>query len=127
VAIHLRPQRPQEPAVAPVAQLSAPREPSPADERTTWSSRTVVGGSLIGAGVLGVAAGVTLLVFDKHQTCTRVIPSDVCDRRLATRVPGWSLVGGGAAAALVGGVLVLGDKGATVSVGPSSVAVAGRF
>jgi hypothetical protein len=93
-----------------------------------WSTRKIAGITMLGMGVVASAGGATLLAFDKHQSCSRPLAQDQCETRLQTRVPGWSILGVGAATAIVGSILFFGaSNGTAVSFGPSSVKLAGRF
>jgi hypothetical protein len=93
-----------------------------------WPAKRVAGASLFGSGVIAAGVGGVLLLFDKHGTCS-ADPSETCNRRTRTTFPGWSLIGTGAAAIVVGAVFLYNapSEPVAVGVGPSSVLVGGRF
>ena len=98
---------------------------------TTWNRGKIAGVTLLGAGVLSIAAGATLLLIDKNETCDAPFPGAMCGRRNQTRVPGWSFIGAGVAAGALGGVLLYHYRNPSgeVALGasPSSLFVSGRF
>jgi hypothetical protein len=134
VTIHLRPEGSLEPPrPAPDRALVAHLESTPPSKGASsppgWGPGKVAGATLVGAGALSIAGGVTLLIVDKHQGCDRQMPGDQCNERTRTHVPGWILLGGGVAAAAVGGVLLFSSSSTQVALGagPSSVTLSGRF
>jgi hypothetical protein len=97
-------------------------------EKSSWTAGKVPGVAAIVGGGLAVFGGATLLLIDKHETCDT--PAEgMCKLRNETRLPGWSLIGVGAAAVLTGAILIYNTPSAEVAVGasPSSVFMAGRF
>jgi hypothetical protein len=126
----------------PIADAPAAKQRTPAGNRLVaapssrdqtlaprWETAKITGATLLGAGLLAIAAGGTLLLFDKHPSCDRPSADDQCDRRLQTRVPAWTLIGSGALAGGAGGFLLFRSAGSpvAVSVAPSSLFVGGRF
>jgi hypothetical protein len=89
----------------------------------------MLGVVLMGAGLVAIGGGATLLVLDKRQNCARMMAGDQCDERTRTHVPGWILVGAGALAGTVGGVVFYRTSSAELALGlgPSSVLLNGRF
>jgi hypothetical protein len=118
----------------PAAGLESPRPggartgSQSSDGSSQWGAGKIAGATLIATGGAAVAGGATLLLFDKKQSCSVASAEDQCDRRTNTRVPGWSLIGGGIVAALVG-VWVFRSSSSEVSVGvgPSTLVVSGRL
>jgi len=103
-------------------------QPQPFGESRPWGPSKVVGASLIGTGAVAIAGGATLLLIDKRQSCSLPSAEGQCDRRTNTRVAGWSLIGGGAAAALAGVWLFRSSSSdVSVSMGPSMLVVSGNF
>ena len=99
------------------------------DKSPPWSPGKIAGATMIGVGAVAALGGAALLLFDKHPGCDVQMPTDQCDERTQTRVPGWTLIGIGVAASVVGGILVYnsGSTQATVGIGPSSLVLSGRF
>jgi hypothetical protein len=124
------------PGAVPAASLESSRaseertggRPQASEKSPPWGPGKIAGATLIGTGVVAIAGGATLLLFDKKQSCSLPSGENQCDRRTNTRVPGWSLIGGGAIATVVG-VWVFRSSSSEVSVamGPSSFAISGRF
>jgi hypothetical protein len=100
-----------------------------ADTPSPWGAQKIAGFALVGAGALAIAGGVTLLILDKRQACDRPMTGDQCSERTRTRVPGWILVGGGAAAGVVGGIVLFSDRSSQVALAasPTSMMLSGRF
>jgi hypothetical protein len=101
---------------------------SSATSEASWSTGKIAGVAAIIGGGVAILGGGTLLLLDKHETCST--PSGgMCIKRTQTRGPGWGLVGVGAASILVGVVVVHSSSSSEVVVGasPSSVFIAGRF
>lgn len=121
------------PRVAAVAvsqpEGDPPRQPGDApDDSQAWGAGKTTGVVLVGAGVLAVAGGVTLLLLDKRQSCDLQMAGDQCQQRTRTHVPGWTLLGAGVAAGLVGGIVIYTSSSeVAVAVGPSSLFLSGRF
>lgn len=129
VTLHLAPESEAVAAADPHARIRPPAEQrgKPADS-ASWSTSKVAGVSAIIAGGLAIVGGGTLLLLDKDEACNT--PSGgMCVKRKQTRVPGWALVGVGAAAVLVGAYVVYSSPSGEVALGasPSSIFVAGRF
>jgi hypothetical protein len=104
--------------------------PKPSDDRAPgWGTGKITGASLIGAGVLALAGGTTLLLLDKRPSCALQMAGDQCAERTRTHIPGWSLVGAAVVAGLVGGFVFYrsSDDEVTAAVGPSSLVLRGRF
>jgi hypothetical protein len=104
------------------------RPASPTERGGGASPSKVAGVSAIVGGGLLVIGGGTLLLVDKHETCDAPA-SGMCVKRNDTRVPGWALVGIGAASILIGSYVVYSSSSGEVAVGasPNSIFVAGRF
>jgi hypothetical protein len=94
---------PGTPTAVGLGQMRASREPPP--ERRTWSARKMSGLILAGVGVASIAAGV-LMLRSASSECGAP-PGAVCDRGARSKAPGWSLIGVGAVAEIVGGVMLL--------------------
>ena len=102
--------------------------PQPAAESAPWSTGKRAGvGAIIGGGVM-VLGGAALLLIDKNETCGAPAGA-MCRNRNQTRIPGWGLIGAGATAIVVGGIVVYSSSSSEVAVGvsPSSLVLAGRF
>jgi hypothetical protein len=122
------------PGALPAASLEPSRpegarpQPQSSDKSPPWGPGKIAGATLIGTGVAAIAGGATLLLFDKKLSCSAPSGEAQCDRRTNTRVPGWSLIGGGTIATLVGlWVFRASSSEVSVAVGSSTLVVSGRF
>jgi hypothetical protein len=117
------------PAGRPARKVVTVEGPGPAPvPESHWSTSKIAGATAIIGGGLLVLGGGGLLLIDKNETCGA--PSGgMCRQRNQTRGPGWGLIGAGAAAIVVGGLIVYNSSSAEVAVGvsPSSIVLAGRF
>jgi hypothetical protein len=135
VVVKLEPTSAAEGPVPMPTQSAVAIPPDHKPDETTSASESssgrIIGLTLIGVGVAAIGVGATLLLMDKHQSCEMPAPDVMCVERRQTRVPGWSLIGAGAAVGVLGGILVYSFSGKTtqtaVAVTPSSVVVSGRF
>jgi hypothetical protein len=117
---------------APSAIVSTPVEVPPAVEEPR--SHAALGWTLVGAGVVGGAAGAWLLAVNGQGANCSGIPGDPdpCDRERRTLIPGVAVTVG-AAAALIAGVVVLVKDGRPRPAGlaafvhPQGVMVGGNF
>jgi PEGA domain len=111
-----------------------PRQAPPADVRARRSLvLEIAGGALVALGAAGVIAGAIDLSLDGKGTCSLSGGHTQCQQLYDTGTEGAALVGAGAATA-VGGVIMLAldavrarPRTLSLRVGPSSVAVVGRF
>jgi hypothetical protein len=83
-------------------QMQAPQKGR--EDSSGWSAGRVTGWVLLGAGIVGVTAGV-LALRAASPNCDAP-PDAVCNEGTRSKVPGWALVGGGATAGIVGGILL---------------------
>jgi hypothetical protein len=83
---------------------------------SSWNTRKLVGTVLMAAGVGSLAAGALML---KNASVTCGAPEGaVCNQGERSRISAWSAVGGGAAAAIVGSLLVFSVGGSHVALAP---------
>ena len=117
------------PAVSANPEVGSASTSEPSGKSEGWPTRKILGASMIGAGVLAVAGGATLLVLDKRGSCDAPIPGSMCEERSRTNLPGWGLIGLGAALGAAGAVLVYSSSSSQValSASPGSIVLSGRF
>jgi hypothetical protein len=111
-------------AIEPAALLT---EPTRSEGRRTWRKWT--GSSLLTVGAAAIGVGIGWLVVDGRPTCDAPSGS-VCGHLYDTKTQGWVAVGLGVAAAGVGAAVLLWpskQSAVAVRVGPSSLALTGRF
>lgn len=123
----LAPLAPAEPAVgaAPApAALSFDR-----DQPASGQTSRIVGWSLLGVSAAAIAAGVTFLVLDGKETCSKPSPDARCPRLYDTKLEGWVALGAGVAAGAAGGLFLYRSQRGDValSLTPSALLATGRF
>ena len=119
------------PPSAPVANVAPPPSvaitvPPPAHQPELLTGKLILGGSLAVLGIAGIVTGSVYLHEDGEQTNCE----SVCRSVYNTRTLGISVLAGGLVAGGIGGWLLwsaLTTHDTTVAVGPSSIAIAGRF
>lgn len=120
VALHLArmaSERPQASAASPAATVFGASPKKSSESQSSWTAAQVSGVVLIGAGIAAVVAGVLSL---KGADASCGAPVDaVCNQGARSKVPGWSLIGGGAAAGVVGGILMFTAGGTNVAIAPA--------
>ena len=102
--------------------------PASGAESPAWSTGKIAGAAVIIGGGLMVLGGASLLLIDKQQTCDAPA-GGMCKERNQMRGPGWGLIGVGAAAVVVGALVVHSSSSGEVAIGvsPTSLVLAGRF
>lgn len=119
------------PDVAQVQSNAAPSVlPKHNPSAAGWGTRKIIGVTLAGAGILALASGGALLLYDNHQSCSSPLSGAECDERINTKVPGWSLTAAGVGATTIGCFLfftVPARSEVALDISPSSIAVRGRF
>jgi hypothetical protein len=86
----------------PASDPSRPRQPA-ADEGPSWGGRKIAGAVLVGVGIAAIATGAFSLR-GANEDCNAP-QGAVCNKGARSKVPGWTLIGGGAALGIVGGVV----------------------
>lgn len=116
------------PPPPPVPVITAPEPPPPPSHS---KARKYTGWTLIGAGFAGAAASAILFSLDGNGTDCDSTAIDPCAATRHTLLPA-ALVGGGAAAALITGILLIQSEGTnqralTVGVNPLGLTLGGRL
>jgi hypothetical protein len=79
-------------------------QPAPTSAGTSSSARTVIGWSLLGAGIATAGVGGVLLFTAKD--CAPM-PGFECTHQAPSRVPGWTLLASGLAASAAGAIVLV--------------------